>query len=514
MGPLGCVNCWLRSAVGWCEFCLGGKGRMPGFRSVLIVILIFGVLSLGRTSGASETLIKNYCQQYPDGETTAKKRIDLLLATQNRLIEAADHARASLEQAANCFNSDNEDDFCATFTADLMNLLADQMFNSKIAKSIGEHRNSSLSSPSVNATLNQINRDKILPDSIANFNHPNFVYGEADKDLVAKLWSSTFVDLVNGEIIEKNLQPSRESCSRFNFESTNAIRTKVAKIGAKVAGEFVKANPLLAFLNDRTVHEPEGVKRALLRLAEHNDEFAEKTEDMEVEHSDGLVSQFNLALGDHEMGLVNFPGFAFQEIFSLPKEERADACASWEHLKNQQSQRVKSSIGVGFTTALGCAVGIWSGIGTVPSLIACTPAVVDGLWGGYKGHVDASIANLAKFSGKRYNSNGRFSGEIFSDAEARDRVTQGRLVMLVNFMGIVPVARGVALATKGSRGTAKSAVKVPLTDSTVSGFEMSVARVTEMMVKLGVIGSGKFTVKSNPNYWKVMDFKNKCQELL
>jgi len=249
----------------------------------------------------------------------------------------------------------------------------------------------------------------------------------------------------------------------------------------------------------------------LVKMRDYNDKFVKIVEAMRVDHTDTIPSRFILTTYDHEMALVNFPKFALSAIEAMPESERPNACASWARLEKQQSQRVKSSIGVGFSTAVVCGVGIVSGLGTGPALIACTPSIADSLWGGYRGYADSKTARLSAFSGRGMNDLGEMTSGIRSKEEAQALARQGNLVAFINFAGIAPVLSGAKAATVGVKGSLKGFAKIPVSDSSVSALEMNAERLASILASAKEEKAAPLS--QAPSYRKVADFHDRCDQI-
>ena len=220
------------------------------------------------------------------------------------------------------------------------------------------------------------------------------------------------------------------------------------------------------------------------------------------------MMRFLIFIGDHEMGLVRFERFIPSVIEKLKPAKRANACASWEDLKDMQDIRVKSSIGVGFTTSLVCGAGIISGIGSAPSLLVCLPAIADGLLGGYRGYKDSKTAKVAIQAGRALNEDKKFSSGMISREDGLSYVLQGKLVLLANLVGIAPIGLGVKTAQKGVRGSAKAFAKIPLSDSSVSAAEISFSYISLALQE--IYNDEHLPASSEESFKSLIEYRNYC----
>ena len=151
-------------------------------------------------------------------------------------------------------------------------------------------------------------------------------------------------------------------------------------------------------------------------------------------------------------------------------------------LVEQRRSRVKSSIAVGFSTAVACGIGLWSGIGTLPAVALCGPAIADGLLGGYRGYSDGNLAMSSAYAGRSLSNEGQFSGEIRSQLEANKIRGKANVVLAVNMLGLVPILRGISAVSKSGRSGFVSLAKVPASDMTVSMTELNAIHFAKLVV--------------------------------
>jgi hypothetical protein len=212
---------------------------------------------------------------------------------------------------------------------------------------------------------------------------------------------------------------------------------------------------------------------------------------LKTNHKQGFWSYLNLTLPDHEMGLVNFQQLSMIEIENYTKSHNSSAkrdlgilCSAWQDLQTQQKRRIRSSIGMGFASAIVCGVGIWSGVGTAPAAALCSFSFADGLWGARRGYLDSQLAHNSFYAGREFFLDGTFADGVLSKGRSLELENQADVVMLINLLGVIPVIKAVATAGKVGRGSILSLFKLPTNDVAGSALESKSASLAYIMMSL------------------------------
>lgn len=489
-----------------------GSNRGIALKKHNYIIFMFFFFCLSPIFAQAETPdLGSYCEAYPQGKSSPEGKLQLLAGVKGSLSVSAEHAKERLNDVIECFHERRDEPSCKSFRQNLLHVLANRLRAVKMLTAVGEKNTLQLSQLSRNATFNLAIDPELPPELVANFQSSGFTFSANDKASALKIWQRMAIQSLAQEIESKKIQPNANTCQDFMFTPASSMRQSMVSHVNSAKEISLEQNPLLELLKTQPLNE-QSLEESLVKLRDYNQKFVDLVKDMRVDHKDTVPSRFLLTMADHEMALVNFPKVAMQNIAKLPENERANACASWAGLEKQQSQRVNSSIGVGFGTALVCGAGIVSGFGTVPALAACLPSIADSLWGGYRGYADAKTARLSQFTGRELSDTGGLSDGLRSREEVKALTRQGNLVAFINFAGIVPVLSGAKAATPGVRGSLKGFAKIPISDSSVSALEMNADKIAGIMQ--AVKENSEPPLRGTPNGKLVADFQSRCEKIL
>jgi len=452
------------------------------------------------------------CLKNKSGRDSPQIRKKLLEGIKKELLNSAKTAESSLTEAQKCFTDSMSKEKCSGFRKSLMSVLTDQIQMAKLAQSLTWKNVNHLQRLSLAAWVHEVDMDSLRAEEIANFKQPGFHYSNTEKEMVLNLWKRAFLRLSDAHLKDSNLSMEESNCNAFRRTPITLVSEQVRQHFSFISSELIRVNPLLAFLTEESLKDDAKIRAAFDRLIKFNQNFIQTINGYETEHSRNFWSYLNLTTNDHEMGLINFSRQAESVIQSLPEEKVSDACASWSGLKRQQSTRVKSSIGVGFTTAVVCGVGIWSGVGTLPSAAFCSFAVADGLWGGYRGYDDAKLSQNSAYAGRIITPEGKISKGVRDFEEAAHLSSQGNVVFLINMIGILPVAKGVASAAKGGRGELVALAKLPASDSAVSYGEVKSGTLASFMKFVKLPDPTNELKQSYFHKSKALEFARQCRE--
>lgn len=431
------------------------------------------------------------CSKYENGKDKKEIRDLLLSKVKENLLTSADVAETHLKRARLCFDNSFIPG-CENFKNLVMNSIAENFKMIKVTEALSKDLGA-ITKLKNKDLIRLINQNKISANKIATFNNAQasssflkpgswgYDYSENDKKTILNVWKMAITQELEKQILDKSANVN--SCYDFENASAEAALKNVTKNFRGLTNSIINSNPLLALLDEKSHKDPKAVSEALEKLTLHNHDFSQTIKGFETKHSDSYLSYVFIAIWDHEMGLVNFPQQADHVINQLNETERADACASWSYLESQQFGRVNSSIGVGFSTSVVCGIGLWSGVGTLPALAACTPAMTDSLWGAFVGYRFAKLSYDSGLSGKHLNSGIEFSGGVTPYNQSKKLTSQGAVVSFINLLSLYPIVKGVGSVTKGVKGTAFDLVKIPSVDLSVSFTES----------KSGVIGLNKLS---------------------
>ncbi|MCO5143010.1 MAG: hypothetical protein M9962_07975 [Oligoflexia bacterium] len=471
--------------------------------------LLIALLSVPSTlaEAATPQSIEQYCEAYPNGESSPETKVKILSNVKRSLLVAANKTERRIQDTIDCFRLHKSDSYCVEFRTNLTSLLKHKKESLKILTSLSQHHSRGLMQLSKNAIFNLASNPELDPRAVANFNL--YRYTKEEKNHALQLWQRAMIKLLNDDLQEKNAQVEQKSCEDFLFQSASKFQYIINKSAEASVTDMIDQNPMLEILKLKEINDV-NIEKALRKLKDYNHKFVDLIEAMRVDHKDTIPSRFILTMQDHEMALVNFPNIALLSIEKMEEKEKANACASWAHLEKQQSQRIKSSIGVGFSTALLCGAGIISGLGTLPTLAACLPSIADSLWGAYRGYNDSKIARLSGVSGREFDIHGEMKEGIRTKEEARELARQANLVVFINLAGIVPVMSSVKTATAGAKGTIKDFAKMPITDSSVSVVEANSGRLTHILKT--VRDKSATSMEEMPSYETVSHFQKACHE--
>ncbi len=430
---------------------------------VLLVCLVIFPFSLWAQS---------VCENYSYAPSQESQREQLLNQTKRNLLRDARSAMSNLERARNDFQSCNDQN-CQEFAQTFLTTVREQYQLAKIARAIAELPRAlqgGIRSPrTVGDMLIWIQHGHIHAVHIANLNIDGLTFSESLQEKMVEMWTHVFIRTARVQP-NANLRDIIESVRHY-FEY--------------VAETLNFTNPLLAFMEDSQVETFNEIINALDRLIQFNEDFINTIQGLQTRHSRSFWSYPNLTLRDHEMRLVNF-NTQIESIIashSNPNSQRL-LCNAWEDLKRQQTRRIRSSIGVGFATSVVCGVGIWSGLGTIPALMVCAPALADGLWGAQVGRTDARLAGRALLAGREIFGAGQFTDGILSPEVAMSQQRRANIVFLVNITGLIPITRAISMAQAGTRGRLLDLFTLPFSDVTVSATEVSAANLVYLAMVL------------------------------
>ena len=495
--------------------------RIKSLATFTLLIIIASFISF-----SAQADVESYCSEQGSGTASVAVQKRLMQGIQNEVLNSAVIARNRLKNALICFqNLENKED-CKTFHDELSANVIRQMKAAKIVRAIVEKKYVPITRVSRNGFINIFNDDTLSPEHVAQFQIRGLTFTQEEKEETLYVWKRAYLEILNHEIISGQFGRDRNSCAEYQFQSSTPIEQKIVELFKHINDEFIKNNPLLPFINEGGNQSmDQKIIGAFNKLIQYNEEFGSMVESFRFDHADNAYTLVNLTIEDHEMGLLNFSEAATKVIKRFPEASRANACASWEELKNIQERRVKTSIGVGFGTALVCGIGVWSGIGTLPALALCIPAIGDGLLGGYRGLRDSQVAELSQYAGRSLGSD----RQIRSMDEAIALRAQGQVVALVNFLGIIPIARAVGTVKLGARGNITSLAVLPSNDATDSYVEINASKLATLVEVL--LDFSESTVKaygyetgpirelpiSNPlvgesEYEKVREYHQYCQQ--
>lgn len=416
-----------------------------------------------------ESHAQSVCQGIKSNSSTADVRNSLLQETKKQLIEKANVSIKSIETAKLYLQNCN-DKICREIEFHFLSALAEQIHISKILKvlSTGEH----LYYEPVLKVEMMLKRNELIPDDVINFNLKGFTFSAKEKQQAFELWKQLFFHHLP-EYEEHHTQPS----GHFQHKINNFFN--IASL------ELVNKNPLLPFIDESALTDRKSLFAGFDRLIQFNKEFTNIINSYKTHHKTGFWSYVNLAVADHEMGLVNFGTLIEDVIAKSDTSLRQQYCSAWNYLQSQQTLRVRTSIGVGFTTAVVCGVGVWSGIGTVPAAALCSFAVADGLWGAYMGKKTSNLGYYAMYAGKVLSLDSlNFSEGVMSYIDSKQLQNSGNVVFLINLIGLVPIAKSVITTVKGVRGTVSSLLVLPSADVTTSATEGASSKLIYVLLAL------------------------------
>lgn len=357
---------------------------------------------------------------------------------------------------------------CVELYQSFVDVITEQMQLAKMVKAIvekgGLQRVNARQVFTISGVLKKIKNRSMRPSDIGYFKNEGFVYSQEDEEKTLQLWQHIYVKTV--------AYLPRGSYFETSMDETNLFF-------GQLSHDLIALNPLLAFLNEMDLAEPQKIFAVFDKLVQFNQDFLVSVEEMQTRHSTTFWSQLNLTAPDHEMGLVNFDNSAngVVEQYSRTENDQKILCSSWTDLKTQQRRRIITSIGVGTFAAVVCGVGIWSGVGTVPAAAICSFTVADGLWGARRGHKDSEMAYLSRFAGVQTLSDGSFTEGVLPLSESKKQELQGDVVFLINMIGIIPVVKALKMSHRGSRGKLFDLLKIPGSDIAVSTIESQSANI-------------------------------------
>ena len=407
------------------------------------------------------------CEAISYAESNAAERDFFLRSLKYKLAQDSQKSMQSITSAKEMLVSCHAGG-CPEVYESFIAVLTEQMQLAKMVKAIvkkgGLTRVNARQVITISGVLKRIKDGSLKPSEIGSYGIDGFDFSAEDQQKTLQLWQHIYVKTV------AHLPP--RSNYRASIKDTNIFFRQLSH-------DLIALNPLLAFLNERDLSEPQKIFAVFDKLVQFNQDFLASVQDMKTRHKTGFWSTLNLTSQDHEMGLVNFSNYAngVVEQYSRTEIDQRILCSAWSDLKSQQRRRIISSIGVGTAAAVVCGVGIWSGVGTVPAMAICSFTVADGLWGARRGYMDSEIAYISRFAGVEALSDGTFSEGVLSLSESKKQELQGDVVFLINMVGIIPVVKALKTAETGVRGRIFDLVKIPGSDIAVSTVESQLANV-------------------------------------
>ncbi|MBY0385673.1 hypothetical protein K2X05_11000, partial [bacterium] len=317
---------------------------------VFLVYILFWQTSVG-----AEVLPA--CQSVDYAESNLAERDFFLRSLKYKLIQDSKKSIANITSAKN-FLVQCQTKNCSDFYQSFVDVLSEQMHLAKLVKAIVQKNGIQKVNPrqvlTISGILQKIKSGKLLPTDIASFKNESFEYSKEDQEKTLQLWQHIYVKTVS------HLPPGSDFQTAMS--ETNIFFRQLSH-------DLIALNPLLAFLNETDIADPQKIFAVFDKLVQFNQDFLSFVDEMQTRHENTLWSYVNLAMPDHEMGLVNFTNYAngVVEQYSRTERDQKILCSAWTDLKSQQRHRIITSIGVGTAAAFVCGAGIWSGVGTVPA---------------------------------------------------------------------------------------------------------------------------------------------------
>lgn len=424
-----------------------------------ISILLGPALAFGQTLPA--------CQDVEYAKSHISERDFFLRSLKYKLVQDSKKSIANITASKN-FLVECKTKNCKDFYQNFLNVLSEQMHLAKIVKAIvqkgGIQRVNARQVIKISSVLERIQNKTLQPKDIASFKSDGFNYSIDDQQKALQLWQHIYVKTVTHLPPDAHFQTSMDDTNLFFRQLSH---------------DLIALNPLLAFLTEADLADPQKIFAVFDKLVQFNQDFLSYVDEMQTRHSSTFWSYLNLTAQDHEMGLVNFTNYANRvvEQYSRTETDQKILCSAWKDLEKQQRRRIVTSIGVGTAAAVVCGVGIWSGVGTIPAAAICSFTVADGLWGARRGYKDSDIAYLSRFAGIQTQNDGTFSEGVLSLAESKKQELQGDVVFLINIVGIIPVFKAMKMTHQGSKGTLFDLIKIPGSDGFVSTVESQSANI-------------------------------------
>ncbi len=433
-------------------------------KKIINLKIILGILVLTTNVYASSPSI---CENIQYIESTNEERKLLLNHTLKTLISGAKESVDNLT-TVKIFLTQCQSYECDNYQAEFKKVLLQQIYVSKLIKAILKKSSVSIihrtrSPLNLKQVLQMISDRSLKPQNIAQFELEGFSFDHKDKQDALKLWTNVFVRMVN-------------TAPKKSLKHIVGLTNKYFK---QLSYDTIAINPLLGFLNEDQAKDIAEIEKAFEKLIDFNQDFLKQVSGMQTDHKSTFWSYINITLPDHEMGLVNFPTVIANVIKSNgdTNSKIKTLCSAWKDLQTQQKIRIRASIGVGFATAVVCGVGIWSGVGTLPAAALCSFAAADGLWGARRGYLDAKIAQSSLYAGVKLYANGEFGQGFLSPESSARNHTQGKIVFMINILGLIPIGRAVATTVKNVRGSSLDLFTIPSADLTVSTIESGSANL-------------------------------------
>jgi hypothetical protein len=440
------------------------------------------LISLVLTLQAARGLAKQ-CADFNYSSSSAAERVSLLRRVQDELLVRSENSDRQLTSFIDLIE-DCESTDCRAWLAQVIGIVREQYRVSKVAQAIAEsgqnffrnrHREVTIAT-----IIDRVEAGQVQPQHVADFSVADGDFSEPDQVYAFNMWYRIFIAFAN--------DPATAG-------ARDAIR-KTKQYFARVSQALVQTNVVLGFIRSERSLNPAELLTALRRIRDFNADFADRIENFRVEHRQGLLAKLAIFVRDHEMGLVDFLHVVGDVINSAEQSETYHRfCSARQDLLRQQRVRVRTSIGVGFGTAVLCGVGIWSGVGTIPAAALCAPALADGALGGARGALNTTLSHRALYAGRDYSEGLLDTEGVISFATQQAAMGRNRFVAAVNFLGMVPVGRALhavrlrdaqqaLLATTRQRGTVVDLVRVPSVDVTVSFSESQSYGVAFMLMAI------------------------------
>jgi len=402
--------------------------------ATLVIVLLLSPLLWGNMALSPVDMV---CQYHTGGQDTTQNRVDLLRGIKKSLMNEAIKSEVDMVSIKHCL-VESKDPVCERYSNGLFTLFKQQVEQIRAL--------AYLSNVQINyVQLTRAALIKII--SKANFSIENlFKYNiklghlsEFEKNLAHNIWLKTFREITSSEQVYFMDQNPGNNCHIYFHEN---IIPKMTNIFKSKIEDYMRLNPLLTFIKFNKPLTKKAISQAANKMLNYNKKFQKKVNKLVVSHEEKATNQFNPLVTDHEMTLLNFSSFAAKYILNLSDNtQKADACTSWNKMKAQQNRRIKSSIAVGFGTAVTCSVSLFGG----PFVAAggCGPAFVDGVVGTFRGREFAKLMEYASYAGQSLDKNQSFSNDIIGMDEAEYLQRKGNIVAFVNILGLIPVTQGI-----------------------------------------------------------------------
>ncbi len=423
----------------------------------------------------SQQAIDLVCNKYPTGNDSDLSRIKLLHGLKSSIITDTFKTEVDLNAITYCLESSNETP-CLEYRKTLLNIIVGQVEKLKAITYL-TRVSPGFTSLSRGALYNMLTKNNFELDRLFIKNYRAGNINDFEIALAHGIWLNTFKAMVEPEF--NSLNKSSLQCQTYLIQPIIPTMIKYFKAQASY---IIKQNPLLSFIPLNKEVTQKSIVKALNKMISYNQKFRKKIEKFHVDHKDNLYTQINLAINDHEMGLLNFSSFAAKYIMNLKDQnKKSDACSSWNAMKALQKKRINTSIGVGFTTALTCSASLFAG--PKGAAIGCGPAFVDGVVGAYRGHQFSKLMSYAQYAGQNIDfSQGMTESPFMTSEEASYLQQKGKIIAFANVLGLLPITQGIVKhvrmipASKRSQyvlPTKRQFAVYPTVDVSISKTELS-----------------------------------------